>query len=98
MKPDIHPSYHEAAAVVCSCGAQFTVGSTLPKLQIEICSTCHPFFSGQEKILDTAGRVEKFKTRRTKSAEISVTKKIKKPRTKSNKNDTVSHGVVGLSN
>ena len=84
MKPDIHPTYHTAAAVTCSCGATFAVGSTLPKLQIEICSACHPFFSGQEKILDTAGRVEKFKNRRTKSAAIGVAKK------------KTLHGVVRL--
>jgi large subunit ribosomal protein L31 len=95
MKTDIHPIYHDAAAVTCSCGAAFTVGSTLPKLHIEICSVCHPFFSGQDKILDTAGRVEKFKKRRVKSTEISATKKPKKPRVKSNAK--ISHGVGDLS-
>lgn len=95
MKPEIHPVYYPAAIVICSCGEQFTVGSTLPKLQIEICSVCHPFFSGQEKILDTAGRVEKFKNRRTKSAAIGVMKKVKPPRTKSNAK--ASHGVVSFS-
>ncbi|MEK7585346.1 MAG: 50S ribosomal protein L31 [Patescibacteria group bacterium] len=68
MKADTHPTYHEAAPVVCSCGNKFTVGSTMEKLQIEICSACHPFFSGQTKILDTAGRVEKFKQRQTKKS------------------------------
>ena len=72
MKTAIHPIYHEVAAVTGSCGATFTVGSTLPKLHIEICSVCHPFFSGQDKILDTAGRVEKFKKRRAKSIEYGV--------------------------
>ncbi|MFH1169976.1 MAG: 50S ribosomal protein L31 [Candidatus Vogelbacteria bacterium] len=95
MKTDIHPIYHETAAVACSCGASFTVGSTLPKLHIEICSTCHPFFSGQDKILDTAGRVEKFKKRRVKSTEIGATKKLKKPRVKSN--TKTSHGMGDLS-
>jgi len=95
MKSDIHPIYHEAAAVTCSCGETFAVGSTLPKIHIEICSACHPFFSGQEKILDTAGRVEKFKKRRVKSAEIGVTKKPKKTRVKSKAPN--SHGVVRLS-
>ena len=72
MKADTHPIYYDMAAVTCSCGAVFTVGSTLPKLHIEICSVCHPFFSGQDKILDTAGRVEKFKKRRAKSIEYGV--------------------------
>lgn len=94
MKPDIHPIYHEAAAVTCACGETFAVGSTLPKIHIEICSACHPFFSGQEKIIDTAGRVEKFKKRRVKSVEIGVTKKPKKLRVKSNAK--TSHGLVRL--
>jgi len=49
--------------VTCACGQKFAVGSTLEKLKIEICAACHPFFSGQEKIIDSAGRVEKFKQR-----------------------------------
>jgi len=96
MKPDIHPAYYEAAAVTCSCGATFVVGSTLPKLHVEICSACHPFFSGQEKIIDTAGRVEKFKRRRIKGTEIKALAKPKKPRTKK-ANPKTTHGLVGLS-
>ena len=95
MKPEIHPEYHEASVVTCACGASFKVGSTLPKIQIEICSSCHPFFSGQEKVLDTAGRVERFKKRTTKSAGLSVTKKDKKPRAKPNQKTT--NGLVSLS-
>jgi len=95
MKSDTHPTYYEKAVITCSCGETFTVGSTLPKIHIEICSACHPFFSGQEKILDTAGRVEKFKNRRTKSTEISVVKKIKKP-TKKSSTKTL-HGLDNLS-
>lgn len=63
MKKDIHPTYHKDSKVKCSCGAAFTVGSTLPEINIEICSKCHPFFTGDEKIIDTAGRVERFKKR-----------------------------------
>ena len=63
MKKDIHPTYHKDSKVTCSCGAAFTVGSTLPAISIEICSKCHPFFTGDEKIIDTAGRVERFKKR-----------------------------------
>lgn len=62
MKDKIHPKYHEAHAV-CSCGNTFTVGATQPQLKVEICSKCHPFFSGQERIIDTAGQVERFKKR-----------------------------------
>lgn len=65
MKTDTHPSYFPEAQVVCACGRSFVVGSTREKLEVEICSACHPFYSGTEKILDTAGRVEKFKARRS---------------------------------
>ena len=63
MKTDIHPTYYPEAKAVCACGQKFTVGSTMEKLEVEICSACHPFFTGEEKILDTGGRVEKFKKR-----------------------------------
>jgi len=63
MKTDIHPEYREVQ-VTCSCGNVFTTGSTLGKpLHIEVCSVCHPFYTGKQKILDTAGRVEKFRQR-----------------------------------
>lgn len=63
MKKDIHPAYYPQANVTCACGNTFSVGSTHEKLSVEICSACHPFFTGEEKILDTGGRVEKFKKR-----------------------------------
>lgn len=64
MKAETHPEYFKEANVTCVCGRAFTVGSTQQKLSVEICSACHPFYTGNEKILDTAGRVEKFKARR----------------------------------
>lgn len=62
MKADIHPNYNEVT-VTCSCGATFTTGSTLGKdeLSIEVCSSCHPFYTGKQKIVDTAGRVDRFR-------------------------------------
>ena len=61
MKPKAHPEYQEIT-VTCSCGNTFTTRSTLSRpLQIEVCSSCHPFYTGKQKILDTAGRVEKFR-------------------------------------
>lgn len=80
MKDGIHPAYHEKAKVTCSCGAAFTVGSTKPAIEVEICSQCHPFFTGQEKMLDVAGRIDKFKARQAKAA--SAVKAEKKPRIK----------------
>jgi large subunit ribosomal protein L31 len=63
MKPKIHPEYHTDAKVTCSCGNTFTTGSTRKMLKVELCSKCHPFFTGEQKIVDTAGRVERFKRR-----------------------------------
>lgn len=63
MKKDTHPVYHQEAKVSCSCGSKFTVGSTLPGINVEICSACHPFFTGENRVLDTGGRVERFKKR-----------------------------------
>lgn len=67
MKTETHPTYFPEAKVVCACGQAFTVGSTKEKLEVEICSNCHPFYTGNEKILDAAGRVEKFKARRAQA-------------------------------
>lgn len=71
MQKKIHPTYYVKAAVTCSCGATYTVGSTIESFKVEICRACHPFFSGNEKLIDTAGRVDKFKKRR-ESAKKSV--------------------------
>ena len=64
MKADIHPAYNEVA-VACSCGNKFTTRSTIakPELHVEVCSECHPFYTGTQKIVDTAGRVEKFRNK-----------------------------------
>jgi large subunit ribosomal protein L31 len=63
MRPKIHPEYYTDAKVICSCGNTFTTGSTKNTLRVELCSKCHPFFTGEQKIVDTAGRVERFKRR-----------------------------------
>jgi len=60
MKPDIHPTYH-VATVTCACGNTFETGSVKPNLRVEICSNCHPFFTGKQKFVDTGGRVDRFK-------------------------------------
>jgi len=60
MKKDIHPNYIEAK-VRCACGNEFTTGSTKENIRVEICSKCHPFFTGKQKLMDTAGRVERFR-------------------------------------
>ena len=63
MKEKIHPQWYPDAQVTCSCGNTFTVGSTKKQLKVELCSKCHPFFTGQRRVLDTTGRVERFKKR-----------------------------------
>ena len=80
MKTDIHPTYYSQAKVICACGNTFTTGSTLAEIHVEICSNCHPFYTGKQKLVDTAGRVEKF-LERTKAAKdkakIHESKKLK---------------------
>jgi len=66
MKADIHPKYHEIT-VTCACGAEYPTRSTKESYKVEICSSCHPFFTGKQKLIDSAGRVERFNTRFKKS-------------------------------
>jgi large subunit ribosomal protein L31 len=75
MKADIHPKYYPNATVHCACGNNFTVGSTKEHIETEVCSQCHPFYTKKEKIIDTLGRVQKFKERLSKK---QVTKNKKK--------------------
>lgn len=74
MKKDIHPKYYDTK-VTCGCGNKFTVGSTVEEIHVEICSACHPFYSGTAKLVDTAGRVDRFKARLDKKAEIKPKEK-----------------------
>lgn len=75
MKEAIHPKYNNNTKFTCACGAMYSIGSTKDAISIEICSHCHPFFTGQEKILDTAGRVEKFNKAREASKQKAAAKK-----------------------
>ena len=103
MKEKIHPKYYEKATIKCSCGASHIVGSTKEKMEIEICNECHPFYTGKEKLVDTAGRVEKFKSRREKATakKVKGTKSVdskkadakKEPATKSTAKKTVTKKV-----
>lgn len=63
MKAKIHPKYYDQARVTCSCGNTFTTGSTRSDVKVEICGKCHPFYTGKQRIVDTMGRVERFKKR-----------------------------------
>ena len=73
MKKDTHPEY-SAIVATCACGAQFKVGSTAKEIHVDICSSCHPFFTGKQKLVDTEGRVDKFRKRQEKAKEIKKAK------------------------
>jgi large subunit ribosomal protein L31 len=76
MKADIHPTYFDKAIATCACGATYVVGSTKEAISVEICSACHPFYTGQMKFVDTAGRVDAFKAKMSKAtSHISKTEK-----------------------
>ncbi|MEO8581012.1 MAG: 50S ribosomal protein L31 [Patescibacteria group bacterium] len=77
MKANIHPKWNHEAKVSCACGATFLTGSTSDDIQVDICSQCHPFFTGEMKFVDIQGRVERFKSRQ-QAAQTKSTKKSKK--------------------
>ncbi|MFH1226119.1 MAG: 50S ribosomal protein L31 [bacterium] len=78
MKKEIHPLYYPDAKATCACGNTFIVGSTQPELKVEICSACHPYYTGKQKLLDTARRVDKFKKKMEKKSEKVTSKKAKR--------------------
>lgn len=78
MKSQIHPQYYPQAKVVCACGNTFTTGSTQEEIHVEVCSKCHPFFTGQMRYVDTAGRVDKFRERMQSMNTKKVSKKVKR--------------------
>jgi len=74
MKSAIHPQYYPDCQVTCACGNKFVTGSTQPKVDVEICAKCHPFFTGQQKFVDIKGRIDKFKEKVTRGASYKATK------------------------
>ncbi|HCM36406.1 MAG: 50S ribosomal protein L31 [Candidatus Wildermuthbacteria bacterium RIFCSPLOWO2_02_FULL_47_9c] len=74
MKKDIHPTYYPKAKVACACGNTFIVGSTQPTLEVEVCSACHPFYTGQDKVMDKVGRIQKFRERLAQKREAPKTR------------------------
>lgn len=88
MKKDLHPEYHQTTAT-CACGNEFKTGSTLEDIRVEICSNCHPFFTGKQKLIDTARRVDRFEAMQKKAADMKKKratakkgKKVAKPKKK----------------
>lgn len=78
MKANIHPTWHQDTKVTCSCGNTFVTGSTKDAIVVDICSDCHPFFTGEMKFVDVQGRVEKFQAKMAKAKEYQSTTKTKK--------------------
>lgn len=82
MKKDIHPKYYPEAKVACACGNTFTIGSTREEIAVEICSACHPFYTGKQKLVDTAKRVDKFNKKVEAKSDKVVSKTVKKEKQK----------------
>lgn len=78
MKSDIHPKWFDQAKVTCACGNSFTVGSTKEEIKVEVCSACHPFYTGQKRYVDTLGRVEKFQKKQSHAPTQPVVAKRKR--------------------
>ena len=78
MKASIHPTWYPEAKVTCACGNSFTVGATVPSITVEICYNCHPFYTGQMKYIDTAGRVEAFKAKEAAATVNKISKSEKR--------------------
>lgn len=95
MKSDIHPKWYPNAQVVCACGNIFTVGATKDKIQVEICSRCHPFFTGEMKFVDTMGRVERFQVKQ-KQAQATATVLADKKKKKKEKEEARARAPKSL--
>lgn len=97
MKANIHPQYYQAQ-VVCACGNTFTIGSTQPKIHVELCSKCHPFYTGAQKFVDTANLIDKFKTKTEKANtyKATVTKKIEEKKARESAPKTLAEMLSAL--
>ncbi len=90
MKAQVHPKWYEEAVVTCACGNKFTVGATVPEVRVDVCSNCHPYFTGQMKYIDTAGRVDAFRAKMQGATKaVSKTEKRKLKREKKNQEENL---------
>jgi len=78
MKKDIHPQYYPEAKIICACGNVITTGSARSEMKVEVCSACHPFYTGKKRLVDTTGRVDRFKKRMEKSEKLQAEKMARK--------------------
>ncbi len=98
MKANTHPTYYSDAKVVCACGNTFTVGSTSQLIHVELCSKCHPFYTGAQKFVDTASLIQKFQDKQQKAHQFKVTqvKKVEEKRAKQSGPKTLAEMLSGL--
>lgn len=87
MKKDIHPKYYSEAKIICACGNIITTGSIRPEMKVEVCSACHPFYTGKKRLVDTTGQLDRFKKRMEKSEQM-IAKKLEKKTSKDKKSKT----------
>jgi large subunit ribosomal protein L31 len=71
VKPKIHPKYYPQAKIICACGNTWTTGATVPEIKVDVCNACHPFFTGEQRIVDTAGQVDRFMKRLERTADTT---------------------------
>jgi large subunit ribosomal protein L31 len=95
MKANIHPKYFEQAQVICACGNRFTTGSTLEVIHVELCNKCHPFYTGEQRFVDSANRIERFK-RKQDIAKQYLTKKVKKQEEQKAKDNALRNSQVEI--
>jgi len=98
MKSNIHPTYYEKADVVCVCGNKFTVGSTRQTIHVELCYNCHPFYTGEQRFVDTASRIQKFQNKQQKATDYKkvVTKKVEEKRKQQEGPKSLREMLMGL--
>lgn len=98
MKANIHPKFNDQAQVVCVCGNQFTVGSTQDKINVELCNKCHPFYTGEQRFVDSASRIQKFQTKQSKANDykVTVTKKADDKKRQANAPKSLREMLMGL--
>ncbi len=95
MKANLHPTYHQTA-IKCGCGNTFTLGSVLPTLQVDICSKCHPFYTGEQRFVDTLGKVDKFMAKRQAAIASPVAKKSKNQKKDNSQHKSLKDMLSGV--
>lgn len=98
MKANIHPTYFKNAQVICSCGNRFTIGSTLEILHVELCNKCHPFYTGEQRFVDSASRIQKFQKKQAVAKQYVAkrTEKIQKEKKKDETPKTLREMLMGV--